>query len=356
MSFNRRSCFLFFLIIIVFAAGARPALCGDATVLIYHRFDEQRYPTTNVTMERFREQLAYLRDNDYHVIPLAELVENLENGRPLPAKSVVITIDDGYKSVYHKAWPILKSFGFPFTVFLYVKATENKHWDYMTWEQVRELEKAGVDFQDHGYGHGRLANQPAAMSDKEYRDWLRSDMVKSRTLLAERLGKEPRVYSIPYGEYNRTVITVAKELGYGAAMTQDPGSVSDRTDPFLIPREPILGNDWATMEHFRDILQRVDLPLTGREPDIEKISGNDPPARFAARLLFPERYLPETIGIYVSELGWRQAAVRNDVVSIENSSKLKRRLNRVAVSAREKTGRTAIRFWLLVNQDIVPDK
>ena len=120
---------------------------GDATIFIYHHFDDDRYPTTNVSLKNFTEQMAYLADNNYTVMPLTELVDLLLNKKPLPQKVAVITIDDGYKTIYSNAWPVLKKYGFPFTVFLYVEGIERGYKNYLTWEQVKEMQAAGIDFQ-----------------------------------------------------------------------------------------------------------------------------------------------------------------------------------------------------------------
>lgn len=324
---------------------------GNATVFIYHRFGEDRYPSTNIAVDRFQEQLAYLRNSNYQVLSLSGLIQKLTEGRPLPNKTAVITIDDGYKSVYKKAWPVLKAFDFPFTVFLYVKATDNGHWDYMTWDQVRELQAEGVDFQDHGYSHHHLSVRPAGMSDEEYRAWIRKDLTTSSQIMLKNLGYKPAFLAVPYGEYNRTIRDEAKALGYRALFTQDPGSVSKDTDLFSIPREPILGIDWSTMAHFEMVLKRVDLPISEMEPESGSLKESMPP-RFKAKLLYPERYKSGTLGIYVSELGWQPADLEEGYVSIVNTHPLRRQFNRVAVSGREKlSGQTAIRFWLLVNEN-----
>ncbi len=323
----------------------------DATVLIYHRFGEDKYPSTNVSVERFREQMAYLKENNYRVIPLSSLVESLQGASPLPVKTVVITIDDGYRSVYEHAWPILQEFGFPFTVFIYVKATENNHWNYMTWDQAREMKAAGVDFQNHSFAHHRLANRPAGMNDDDYFSWIRADLAVSTRIMSEELKERPRFYAVPYGEYNQAVTDITRSFGYEAILMQDPGSVSKDTDIFSIPREPILGTNWSTLEHFQMILNRVDLPFDMEGPRAGALSDTTP-AQFSARLLHPERYVPSSLGIYVSELGWQKAALQGDTVSIANTTLLTRRINRVAVSGREKgSGRTAIRFWLLVQEE-----
>jgi peptidoglycan/xylan/chitin deacetylase (PgdA/CDA1 family) len=336
----------------VFSLSAFTAVAADTgvTVLIYHRFGEEKYPTTNVAVDRFREQMTFLRENDYKVISLESLVQDLQNGRKIPEKAVVITIDDGYRSVYENAWPVLKDYNYPFTVFLYAKATENRHSNYMSWEQVREMKNAGVDFQNHGFAHEHMAFMPPGMDVHDYRAWIRADLAASTKILSEELDERPRFFAVPYGEYNVIVLDEIRSFGYEAIILQDPGSVSSDTDPLAIPREPILGNEWATMEHFRDVLERVDLPIRREVPSAGQLSENTP-KRFGAHLLYPERYVPGSIGIYVTELGWQQATVEDDFASIMNSNTLKSRINRVAVSAREKeSGRTAVRFWMLVGK------
>ena len=337
-------------VIVAEAADIAEADKTTVTVLIYHRFGEDKYPTTNIAVERFREQLEYLKNNEYTVITLQQLLQFLQREIKLPERSVVITIDDGYRSVYENAWPVLREYGYPFTVFLYVKASENKHWNYMTWDQVMELKAAGVDFQNHGFSHEHMAFMPAGMNMNEYRAWIRAELEVSTRIFSEKLQEQPLFFAVPYGEYNMTLLEEIRVSGYEGILLQDPGSVSKDTDPFAIPREPILGTDWSTMEHFQMVLERVDLPIARETPPAGKLS-NVMPERFGAQLLYPERYIPGTLGIYVSELGWRRVTMQDDFASISNTSTLSRRINRVAISGREKeSGRTAIRYWMLVGE------
>ncbi len=323
---------------------------SGVTVLIYHHFGRPEYPTTNVSVERFAEQMAYLAKEGYQVIPFSKLVAALNDEEAFPERAVVITIDDGYRTIYDQAWPILKQYKFPFTVFLYGEGLVKKFSNYLTWQQIAEMRQAGVDFQDHSYLHHRLARRPKGMSDDQYRRWIREDLEKNSALLTKRLGRRPDILALPYGEYNNTVLDEASKLGYRAICTQDAGSVSRDTDPFLITREPILGKDWTTMAHFKKILARVDLPVKEMEPSLEPL--RDPGVkRFGARLLYPDRYRPGSLGIYVSELGWQPGRLDGDFLYIINDKPLTRDQNRVAVSGREKeSGRTAIRFWLLIGE------
>jgi len=340
---------LFSFLLFVLSLLLRPAVvAADLHVFIYHRFGESSYPTTNVAVDRFQAQMAYLRENGYRVVPLAEVVTALKERRPLPERGVVITIDDGYASVYHAAWPILRSFGYPFTVFLNIQAVDRGFSNILTWQQIDEMRRAGVDFEDHSYAHHRLADWPAGMDEQDYRRWISTDLARGARILADRLGRRPRYLAIPYGEYNEIVIDEAKKVGYAAVLSQDPGVVSSDTDPFLIPREPILGYDWATMEHFVMVLNRSDLPCVDMKPPLAPLTGSDS-VTISARLLHPERYDPDSLDIYVSELGWLPASLVGDRLAIRSPVVLHRRLNRVAVGGREKaSGRAAIRFWMLL--------
>ncbi len=322
---------------------------ADGVVLIYHRFGEDRYPTTNVPLDRFRAQLAHLRDNGYRVVPLSVIVAAVRAGRPIADKTVAITVDDGYLSTYTAAWPLLQRYGYPFTVFLYVEALERRFRNFLTWDQVREMAAAGVDFQDHGYRHARFGSRPPGADDAAYREWVREDLARSRAVLAARLGRPPRYLALPYGEYNRLVLDVAASLGYEAAFSQDPGAVSQESDILRLPREPILGREWSTLGHFAEVIDRRDLPLADFWPGLAPLRDPAPPS-FGALVRYPQRYRPGSFAVYVSELGWRPARLRDGRVWIDNHRPLTRRQNRVMVSAREKgSGRVALRFWLLID-------
>ncbi len=330
---------------------SRGAASSGVTVLIYHRFGEDEYPTTNVSVAKFKEQMAWLESADYNVISLSELVAGLQEGGDFPEKSVVITVDDGYRSTYTEAWPVLKSYGYPFTVFIYVRATEQEYGNILSWEEIREMKDGGVSFQNHSWSHPHLIDRPGGMDEKEYRQWIRQDFKKGADTMEARLGERSEFLALPYGEYNSIVLEEARSSGYKAILTQDPGSVSRDTSPFLIPRDAILGDDWSTMEHFRKVLERVDLPVTQKIPSPEPEQPRVIPC-FGARLLYPERYVPGTLGVYVTGLGWRQASMEGNLVYIENEMPLKKRVTRVVISGREKAGgRIAQHSWMILGPE-----
>lgn len=340
---------IIFALFILFVISLAGNVEGDeqetgVTVLIYHRFGDERYPSTNVSAQSFKAQMAFLEDEGYQVIPLERLIRCLENDEKIPDRSVVITIDDAYRSILDVAWPILRSYAYSFTVFVYSGAVDKGYGDFLDWPQIREMAAAGVDFQDHGYSHHHMADVPSGMDDSGYEQWLRLEMKTSRRLLTKRLGKSPDFLAIPYGEYNDTVLAVARKLGYRAVFSQDPGSVSRFSDIYAIPREPILGKEWSGLDHFAKVLARVDLPLADRKPD----SRSGYAGGVGARLLFPDRYLEGSVGVYVSGLGWQQAHRSGDYFSAVFPEHLPKKNTRVTFSGREKgSGRLAVRSWLL---------
>ncbi len=330
--------------------GIQISSAQNVVVLLYHKFGDRRTPSTSVPLQNFKAQMCFLKEHKYRVIPLKRLVSLLANHKPLPPKSVVITIDDGYKTVFTHAFPILKEFGYPFTVFLPTEAIEKRYPDYLTWAEVKQMQKWGADFQDHSYAHYRLGLKPSSMSETEYRRWIRTDLQKSRRIFKKRLGYKPEILAFPYGYYNQILIDEALKLGYKALLTQDPGVVSQDTPLTLIPREAILGKEWATMKHFKQILERVGLPLVKHTPEIGLIKCN-PPLEVSAILKYPHRYLPNKFGIYITEFGWRKAKYnpKSGKVFITNIPPFKRKVNRIAITGIErKTGKTAVNFWMVI--------
>ncbi len=221
----------------------------------------------------------------------------------------------------------------------------------MTWTQLRELKDAGVDLQDHGYGHERLGWKPEGLTELEYKTWINDDIAKSRALMTRELGETPRFFALPYGVYNDIVLDELRNQGYESVMTQDPGAVSNNTDLFAVPRQPILGNEWATLKHFVKSLDLVDLPITGYKPG-PSILNNPLIKTIQATLTNPDQYIDGTFGIWLSGLGWHQASLKDDILSVDLNKALTRPSTRVVVSARHKESRMlATRTWILIHPD-----
>lgn len=320
---------------------------GYATVFIYHKFNEPESPSTSIPTEQFEAQLRYLKENRYNVIGLPELVSLIRNGSDIPPKTVVITIDDAYRSVYKHAFPLLKRYGLPFTVFLYMEAV-GRYSDYITLEELNTMGKyRKVTFGNHSYSHARLARWPEGMPKEEYLKWLEDDLIKSGEAFEKLLGYRPRFYAYPYGEYNHEYSSLVKRHGYLAAFTQDTGSAGGATDPFLITRNPVVGT-WATMEKFKEFLETEPLQAEVIYPPYGILYEN-PPGRVEAGMADMDRY--KNIGIYVSELGWLQPKIdRNGKrISVKDIKRLTRETNRIGITAKNiETGKIATFFYMVI--------
>ena len=337
-----------FICILTIVFCCKFAFAGNVVVLIYHKIGDPRTPSTNVSVEKFKHQMKYLKTHNYQIIHLKKLVSLLENHKTLPENGVVITIDDGYKSVYTNAFPILRAYRYPFTVFLPTEAIEKGYPAYMSWNEIGTMRNWGADFQSHSNAHHHMAFIPSNMNEKTYRKWIRNDLQKSIDIFQNRLGYKPGIFAIPYGEYNKILIEEALKIGFKTLLTQDPGAVDENTPLDLIPREPILGKSWSTMSHFKKVLNHINLPVTKHFPDIGILKNRI--SIIGARLKYPDNY--KNIRIYVSETGWHKAKLdKEGQVYIKNNYKLKRKINRIGVAGYDKnTGKEAVNFWMIIRK------
>lgn len=310
---------------------------GTATILLYHRFGDDRYPTTSVSMEKFESQMKYLKEEGYRVIRLSELVELLKKGEKIPERTVVITIDDGYRSTY-KAYRVLRKFNFPFTVFLYMEAV-GRYPDFLTMEELEELKNSGlVEFENHSYSH-----KPFGLI-KSTGEFLK-DLHKSEKRFQELFGVKPRFYALPFGYYNKEILEILRERGYEAVFTQDPGNVDHTTDLYRIPRQAIVGS-WSEMNNFKKKLNREVLPIETFIPGWGFLEKNSP-EKIGAVIKNSGAY--SHCRIYITELGWKIAKREDSLIFRDGLPELKRRWDRVGVKCRNNnTNKWAESFWLII--------
>jgi peptidoglycan/xylan/chitin deacetylase (PgdA/CDA1 family) len=233
-----------------------------ATIICYHEVDppetahvtvprlsakddsESEMLRYTVTPENFTAQLDYLQENGYHVIPLAQLVDYLEGRQAtLPPRAVVITVDDGWSCAYTQIAPQLRKRGMPFTLFVYPHIV-GRGLHAVTWDQVAELAREGVDVESHTFTHSFLTRLDAPALQRE--------LSESRQEIEKRIGKPARFLSYPYGDYNRSVMDLAAQDGYQAAVTTSRGPITSETQPLELKRF-LVHND-TTLEEFKTFL------------------------------------------------------------------------------------------------------
>jgi peptidoglycan/xylan/chitin deacetylase (PgdA/CDA1 family) len=193
-------------------------------VLCYHRFGPTVPDSMTVTTRVFTEQLQWLKDNGYTVIPLKTLVNYLRGEGPAPpAKSVVITADDGHKSVFTEMLPIVRKFEIPVTLFLYPSCISNRYAPYaMTWEQLKELQQTGLfDMQGHTFWHPNFKREKKKLKPEEYQKLVQTQLIKSKNVLEKKLGTKIEYLAWPYGIYDDYLESEAQKAGYVAAFSID---------------------------------------------------------------------------------------------------------------------------------------
>ena len=324
---------LFLLAIFVVETHAeRP---GYATVLLYHRFDEPRYPSTNVSQEMFRQQLEYLRQENYRVLSMDQFRSLLVSGKPFPTKSVLITIDDPYRSIYHHAFPLLKEYDYPFTLFSNTSPLYSENPAYMTWEMLQEIRDWGATIGNHSHFHPHIGQPEQGQSREEYAAWVRKDLTRAQRAFTDR-GIDADILAYPFGEYNEMVIRIADELGFELMFTQDEGGVDEFTDLQLIPRVAIVGAN-MDLERFVFKLNLAPLHVADVQPAAISLSAN-PPEKISLRLLNSKRYRPGIINMFVSEWDRVEAVydAKTGVLSYLPDRAFTRSLNRLIVTARER--------------------
>ncbi len=338
------------LFLIFFLSGVTLTLASEPylTILVYHRFGEIKYPTTNISEERFCEQMEYLKEENYQVLSLEEVRQLYQKKQDFPDKAVLITIDDAYRSVYKVAYPILKNFGYPFTVFLYSESIEKRYPAMMNLDMIQEMKQAGVTFGNHTHTHPHLGIPAVEMSEEEYRFWVREEIRTCQSFL-HRHGIESYSIAFPYGEYNQIILEEAENLGYNLMFSQNAGSVAiPLNQQVTLPRQAIAGEN-MNLNLFKQRLACPPLIISSPQPFPGFLKSVNP-EEFAARLVYPEKYRPGVINMFVSELGGLQADFNPETgwIRSANQKKLTRIVNRVTITAKEKnSSQFALTSWLI---------
>jgi peptidoglycan/xylan/chitin deacetylase (PgdA/CDA1 family) len=210
-------------------------------ILCYHRFGVKT-SKLNVTPSAFEQQMEWLARNGYTVITFARLARFLEGKEALPAKSVVITIDDGYRSTYEIAYPILKKFGYPATVFLYTDFVGAS--DAMTWAQMKEMTASGlVTIQPHSKSHANLTQRLPNESDARYRDRIKREVGAPVAAIRDRLSEPTSTFAYPYGDVNEYVVDLLVRDNVSQGVTVTPGGKPFYAYPYMLRRSMVFGNE-----------------------------------------------------------------------------------------------------------------
>ncbi|NQZ27317.1 MAG: polysaccharide deacetylase family protein [Colwellia sp.] len=212
-----------------------------AVILQYHHVSDSTPASTSISPKQFAVHLQYLKDNNFKVVPLSELIEAIKKQQPLPDKSVAITFDDAYIDVMTQAKPILNKFGFPYTIYvnpgIINRHESNNASPYLSWIQLKSLSDEGVIIANHGYEHDSMARITDGLTQAQWLTKQTELLLKAETIIKDHTGQSWRYYAYPYGEYDKAVQAWAKANDF-VAFSQQSGAIDLSTDLTSVPRFP----------------------------------------------------------------------------------------------------------------------
>ena len=253
-----------FLLLAVFLVSTSVPLgavraADHAVILMYHRFGEANYPTTNIRLDQFETHLEILANGNYNVMALGDIIDALQAGQELPDRTIAITIDDAYLSVFVEAWPRLRARNFPATIFVATRPVDRQLRGYMTWDQLREMQADGYDIGSQTKTHPHMHMITDAQIDDE--------LITSNQRFIEEMGMRPDLFAYPYGEYDLRVIEGVKKAGFIAAFGQHSGVMSGYDGYYELPR--------FTMNEQYGTPERLDLAINGLPLKVQQITPSD---------------------------------------------------------------------------------
>ncbi len=255
--------------------------------IMYHRFNEFKYPSTNISMDIFKKHVELILDANltfYHP-------KDFENEFDIPKteKKILLTVDDAFQSFYDNAWPYLEKNQIPFVLFVSTEPVGNK--GYMNWEQIKEIERSefGV-IGHHSHSHDYLIDK----SQEVFLD----DIKSSNQIFKEKLGFVPTLFSYPFGEYSgfmRDYISQNFKIAFG----QHSGIIDVNKNRFELPRFPI-NEKYGEIKRFKSIINYYPLEYKILEPEEKKLSKENNPPKFKVRFFDDQKNI-ENINCYSNE-------------------------------------------------------
>jgi len=245
--------------------GDAAAAADHCVVLQYHHVSEETPGITSVTPEQFQKHLNYLLVNDHVVLPLEEVVAALADGTELPDKCVALTIDDAYVSAYTEVFPRVVRYGYPLTVFVSTEAVDQQLRGYLSWAQMREMQGAGIRFQNHSHSHAHLIRRAGDETQEDWEQRVAADIQTAQNRIETELGRSPTLFAYPYGEYNRELKRIVSSMGL-IGFGQQSGPLWRQADLSALPRFP-MASLYAGMRTFPSKINSMPLPITGAFPE-----------------------------------------------------------------------------------------
>lgn len=287
-------------------------LLADAKVFVYHRFNDSEHQSTNTSLQELKTQFEYFKKHNYEVVALGKILNKLKNGEEIPSNWVALTIDDAYKSFYENGLNLFKEYAYPFTLFVYIEATNSKYNDFMTWDEIKEAKKYG-DVELHSYSHKSLVK----LSNQE----IIEDTKKAIEIFEKNMGYKAKIYSYPFGEYDDRVQSEIKKFDFISILNQNNGSINSKSNIFDINRIALVGNV--------DIKEKIKYKTL----EVEWIEPKEYPKDGILQTI-KARVNPgiKEAKVFISTYNWQDVKVNNGIIEVKLNKKLNLNRSRVAIS------------------------
>tara|TARA_B100001123_G_C15318334_1_gene1027006 strand:- start:1299 stop:2339 length:1041 start_codon:yes stop_codon:yes gene_type:complete len=297
--------------------------------LMYHRFDENKYPSTNVRMEIFKKQIDIISDLKISFLHPKNLEEQLS--KPNKIKKILFTVDDGFQSFYDNAWPILKKENIPFILFISTDYIGKKN--YMNWDQIKEIEKSGLGIiGNHSHSHEYLVDKPDEQIHK--------DINQAITLFKKELGHSPKYFSYPFGEYSNNFKQILKNLNFNIAFGQHSGVIDSTKNSLELPRFPI-NEKYGNLDRFKFILNLLPFPYKEIYPKNRYLKENENPPELNI-VFFKNQKNLKNINCFSNEGNdWKNSKIKlekDNVLKINFDEKFTSERGRINCSLKDKDG------------------
>lgn len=255
--------------------------------LMYHRFDENKYPSTNIKMEVFVKQIEMIKNTNYEFYDIQKFIDDFD--KPKNEKKILITIDDAFSSFYEIAWPFLKENKIPFILFVSTEPVGNN--GYMTWDQIREIEQENFAYIGH---HSHTHDYLIEKSEEEF---IQDIEIASKLFLKE-LGYVPNLFSYPFGEYSKFMKDYISQ-NFRFAFGQHSGVIDLNKDKYELPRFPINEN-YGELNRFKSIINSFPLEFKNLAPEEKKLTNENNPPEFEVEFFEDQKNL-NNINCYSNE-------------------------------------------------------
>ena len=292
---------------------------------MYHRFDESKYPSTNIQIDIFKKHLEIIKSSNFEFYH----ANNFKNefGKPKQKKKILLTIDDAFKSFYEKAWPILKREEIPFILFVSTEPVGKS--GYMTWDQIKEIENSDFGIiGHHSHTHDYLIN-------KKYSEFI-LDIETANKIFFEKLGYIPSIFSYPFGEYSNEMVKYISK-NFNISFGQHSGVIDINKEKYELPRFPI-NEKYGKLERFNSIINYSPLEYKTLKPFEKKLDTKNNPPKFIVEF-FKEQKNLENLNCYSNEGGrWEKSKTRivNNKLFIEFREPFVPRRGRINCSLNDK--------------------